>query len=887
MFRSCLRKEYRDQVIKMLRAVPGEFTRTAYRTQWIDPQVVEIIQQNEPFRVVAFLVDANLSRAVPCRILTPAEPPRFDDRIGVCRFVFTTDEFVDVPATFNDKLSEWPDSRDTTPPMRFVTPLRDSWYEPDIGSNEMTLRTWKKSIDFLTETWEVFDNTVFFRPDDGTIEGAPSGPVRRVLQSENTKFGFYAYNPHFTDEQLQRKRIHPSLGGVIGDVETFPKVPRDGYFEVSASFLESGEAQFRVEVRPDEQFSAYVPFTVFVNSNDEIDPAGPRVLGAEWARFLNEVVQNSVSDRSGAEDLLTRLSSVFAGDPELSLQRGRLHLLQGQYAAARDEFSKVLEKRNDARATWWSLIAALHMGQQTDVIDLLDRLDLSGTDSSMVLFNQAAEAMRQLSDDTIEWFADLPGMVLSEDKTSRLLLEMGDNERGETATRSIFRALGRMNPEAALRRARGVLATNPNWSALRHDVALLALSAGMAEFAEDDADILIQYSGGPIEEYEALVHDLRPLIHPYRLPSLLMVNATRLMAEDDPDAHRLARLLSYMSAEQAASNGDFLAAQQAINFLEHQLMDSDSENRLYRDQVNLIVGRMTRILQQHRGLSTLEDVYVDELAKELKPSYEGRTLVVFGSNRDEDRVSWATSRLGLGGIEWIGWERPVAPDPNKLRSVVSDQTPLLINSVDDGLLTEGIRTWLRSSRVPFARVIDTRSGWIEALRLLLPDSRSSVTYLPSSCAEAVEWVRMNCQHVIFCEGALDELEVLEQRQNHLHVARRIKEDLDMLNKFAERTLAGEVGLGFRNWAGLNGYPESKLSTQESKTTNDNPKYRSARTFQVPRQVDQSGWCYMPAHTKLPGTYPGAPRIHFTIEHIDSTKKVWVGYVGPHLENSQS
>lgn len=44
LFRSCLREEDRDQIIKMLRAVPDEYARTAYRMQWIDSDVMTLVR---------------------------------------------------------------------------------------------------------------------------------------------------------------------------------------------------------------------------------------------------------------------------------------------------------------------------------------------------------------------------------------------------------------------------------------------------------------------------------------------------------------------------------------------------------------------------------------------------------------------------------------------------------------------------------------------------------------------------------------------------------------------------------------------------------------------------------------------------------------------------
>ena len=74
---------------------------------------------------------------------------------------------------------------------------------------------------------------------------------------------------------------------------------------------------------------------------------------------------------------------------------------------------------------------------------------------------------------------------------------------------------------------------------------------------------------------------------------------------------------------------------------------------------------------------------------------------------------------------------------------------------------------------------------------------------------------------------------------------------------------------------------------ESEGTDNNPAFRSVRTFPVPAAVHSSSRIYMPAHFKLPGTYPNQPRIHFTLDGLKPTGKVWVGHVGPHLKNSQS
>ncbi|MFM8795082.1 MAG: tetratricopeptide repeat protein [Acidimicrobiales bacterium] len=889
LFRGCLRKEYRDQIIKMLRAVPGEYTRTAYRFRWIDPAVLDLIESGETFRAVSFLVDKNLEHALPSRVMTLVEPPIKDDQIGVFRFVFQLGPYLSVPENFDTRLSTWEKSEGATPPDSFVTPLRPEWLETEEIGFGQSVDTWKRSIDFLTDTWDpaTFGNTVFFRPHGGAYDGHPEGPSRRVRQSEETKFTFFSYNPHLSDDALSSRRIHASVGGVMGDVQPPPRLPRDGFLDLEVNFLEAGQGSVQVEILPDPQFSAYVPLAVRVDPNDQVDPTGPRVLGQEWTRFLDDIVRGSTSDRTRAAELLTRLSAVFPGDPELMVQRGRLHLLDQQYAAARDEFTKALLLRNDSRAVWWSLLTALFLDQPTDAVNLLERVDLSSGETNTVLFEEVVDAMAHVSDQTVEWFAELPGMVMSEDKAARLLLAMAERARGESAVAAIVRSLGAINPQLAIRVAHTALQSSPDWSVVRREVVALALSSGLLELAGDDADVLIHYGGGDVDEYLGTVQTLRPLLHPERLPGLLLTNAIGLDRGDDIEARRASMVLAYMAADQAASNGDFILAQQAIQFIELRLVDSDDWNIAYRAQINEVITRMTRVMDRSPDLSRLEEMYAQELANDVREEYRDKHVVVFGGRDDSVALSDLEEILELAELSWVKWEGSTQPNPSKLREVLTDESTLVIMSLDDGLITDSVRTWLRTMRVPTIRAIQSTIAVLHALKAVLPSSSGSVTFIPASCSEAVDWVRNNCPRIEFSARALDELRVLEGLPNRAHVARRIKQDLETLDKYALATSGGSDTIDFFNFAKLDGYASSSLAMKESEGTGNNPVFRAARTFPVPRTVDPSSRIYMPAHFKLPGTFPNVPRIHFTLDGLSSTGKVWVGYVGPHLENSRS
>ena len=61
----------------------------------------------------------------------------------------------------------------------------------------------------------------------------------------------------------------------------------------------------------------------------------------------------------------------------------------------------------------------------------------------------------------------------------------------------------------------------------------------------------------------------------------------------------------------------------------------------------------------------------------------------------------------------------------------------------------------------------------------------------------------------------------------------------------------------------------------------------ARTFPVPPAVDKTGHADMSAHIRLVAGGRPAPRLHFHDDTSGSTKKVYVGHLGPHLPNAQT
>lgn len=111
--------------------------------------------------------------------------------------------------------------------------------------------------------------------------------------------------------------------------------------------------------------------------------------------------------------------------------------------------------------------------------------------------------------------------------------------------------------------------------------------------------------------------------------------------------------------------------------------------------------------------------------------------------------------------------------------------------------------------------------------------------------------------------------------------------LRALAAYAEDRAHGWNNGGFWEWCAsgpLLGWPATskKLSMSESETVQNNDKLRRARTFKVDRALDDSGETSMMAHLKISeGGGNLAPRIYFYDDTGGPTKKIHVGFVGPH------
>jgi hypothetical protein len=261
-------------------------------------------------------------------------------------------------------------------------------------------------------------------------------------------------------------------------------------------------------------------------------------------------------------------------------------------------------------------------------------------------------------------------------------------------------------------------------------------------------------------------------------------------------------------------------------------------------------------------------------------------LIYGGKTANEHHQNWK-AELGLSELRWITWNGLEKPDVNKIRELTDSSTSVLIIWQDDALITESIRSWLLSSKTPHLRVTSSKASVFDALKSMIPNAAGTPIYIPQSCSDAFTWAVRNCEFLEFSPAAADQIEELNSLVNASQGALRIKNDLEAINQFAKGKHEGTVKLSFYHCAPLYGLSEKNISANESESTDNNPRYRKERTFAVRPDADPSGYMYMPAHTKIPGAFPKAARIHFTMDTISRIGKAYIGYVGPHLENQQT
>ncbi len=162
----------------------------------------------------------------------------------------------------------------------------------------------------------------------------------------------------------------------------------------------------------------------------------------------------------------------------------------------------------------------------------------------------------------------------------------------------------------------------------------------------------------------------------------------------------------------------------------------------------------------------------------------------------------------------------------------------------------------------------------------------SADEIPMSVSEAVVRARDElAEFLSLPEGAERELDRVDSAVNALSWGGTTWRGLNALAEYSRDVRKGAWSGGFWNWCANGGsWPatDKKLSMTESESVDNRAKFWRKRVFAVDKEVEATGELYMDAHLKISeGGGNLAPRVYFHDDTAGATKRVHVGFVGPH------
>ncbi|MGP5123563.1 hypothetical protein ACTXJU_11850 [Glutamicibacter ardleyensis] len=158
---------------------------------------------------------------------------------------------------------------------------------------------------------------------------------------------------------------------------------------------------------------------------------------------------------------------------------------------------------------------------------------------------------------------------------------------------------------------------------------------------------------------------------------------------------------------------------------------------------------------------------------------------------------------------------------------------------------------------------------------------------PGSCKEVLENIAP--ESTVVFTGDFAEVEYIDNRDQLGRAAFNLHHAFLALEKYARAKLdnefAGDVEEYLRNHQnGGSSISAAKHAMNESKTTMG--QWGKEREFEVPATVDSGCKAVMVAHFKLHRAGMSSARMHY-LDDVVRSGKIYIGYVGPHLTNTQT
>ena len=144
--------------------------------------------------------------------------------------------------------------------------------------------------------------------------------------------------------------------------------------------------------------------------------------------------------------------------------------------------------------------------------------------------------------------------------------------------------------------------------------------------------------------------------------------------------------------------------------------------------------------------------------------------------------------------------------------------------------------------------------------------------------------RNQVMHVVIPESAERSIEVLDGSASSETWAGDISQLFGAMESYAIAVSRKKFNGDFLKWCDDGGgYFANKIAMKESEPTMKDPKLKAMRVFNVSTDLDVTGMKLMVAHAKIQMRGGGQiPRVYFYDDTKGATKKMHIGFIGPHF-----
>lgn len=230
-------------------------------------------------------------------------------------------------------------------------------------------------------------------------------------------------------------------------------------------------------------------------------------------------------------------------------------------------------------------------------------------------------------------------------------------------------------------------------------------------------------------------------------------------------------------------------------------------------------------------------------------------------------------------------ELEIGEKDGRILSLESALSFLEDQHIDDVAEIEELQREQRNLKRMMQAILDPSS--VENSEAVRPEDLDT----PDSILDAIELARDYLWYLEIPKSAERDIENMDEGYKGRVWGEGVWEGLLALNGFAAAKAGSAQVQGFRDWCINTGaWPKNKISMSESDTVVQDSRLRGQRRFKVSEVVSADGFVFMEAHLKIQiGGGNNIPRVYFHDDTDGPTKKIHIGFVGPHylVQNTKS